>query len=157
MFKLVRDSTNFWISFSSVFNWRYSNWIHCAYAKFLHAQADIFPCKTNTKMENPPFEDAFPVWKWGFSNVTFVFRGLVLEVLTLGTPNWKRFGPSGLWQQQPGWRTIIWFVGAVDDLACFLLRFIMILMIFYSEIVFFIQKFCFLFRNCVFFFNSLMR
>jgi len=27
-------------------------------------------------MENPPFEDVFPIEKWRFSNVMLVFRGV---------------------------------------------------------------------------------
>lgn len=28
-------------------------------------------------MENPEFEDVFPIEKWGFSNVILVFRGVI--------------------------------------------------------------------------------
>ena len=32
--------------------------------------------KTNMTIENPPFDDVFPIETWGFSNVIWVFRGL---------------------------------------------------------------------------------
>ena len=33
--------------------------------------------KHNVTMENPEFEDVFPIEKWGFSNVILVFQGVI--------------------------------------------------------------------------------
>ncbi len=41
--------------------------------------------KTNMTMENPPFEDVFPIEHGGFSNVMLVFRGVI--TLSVGDPN----------------------------------------------------------------------
>ncbi len=32
-------------------------------------------------MENPPFEDVFPIDKWGFPNVMLVFGGVIGNIL----------------------------------------------------------------------------
>ena len=47
--------------------------------------------KTNMTMENPSFEDVFPIWKRWFSNVMLVFRGV-------NFPPTKHIPPSRLAQ-----------------------------------------------------------
>ena len=37
---------------------------------------NMYPPKTNMTMENPPFEDVFPIENGGFSNVMLVFQGV---------------------------------------------------------------------------------
>ena len=43
--------------------------VYCIYLGFT-------PPKNNMTMENPPFQDVFPIATWGFSNVMLVFRGI---------------------------------------------------------------------------------